>query len=108
MTPTTNQPFSDETDAQGTPTNLGGSLQLAVEGAQRWWRNFGRQELETILDFQIPSGHSLEMAAIMGFLCGRLELDTKQHWSRIQAAINTGKAKGHILVPGRDPTTGLT
>jgi len=108
MTPTTNQPFSDETDAQGTPTNLGGSLQLAVEGAQRWWRNFGRQELETLLHVTISPGDAIELAAIMGFLCGRLELDTKQHWSRIQAAINEGRATGHILVPGRDPTARLT
>lgn len=107
MTPPT-FPFADETDAQGTPTNLGGSLQLAVEGAQRWWRNFGRQELEAILHIQILPEDPIELAATMGFLCGRLELDTKQHWSRIQAAINTGRADGHILVPGKDPTRGLT
>jgi len=105
---TSSQPFQEETDAQGTPTNLGGTLQLAVEGAQRWWRNFGRTETETFSGEPIPPGSLAEAAAIFGFLCGRLELEKKQHWGNVQVALNTGKQRGQIFVPGRDPSDPLT
>ena len=97
-------PFAEDQTSDGTPTNLGGSLQLAVEGAQRWWRNFGRQELTTLLGYTPTPNSPEEAAAILGFLCGRLELEKKDHWSKVQVAINTGKARGQIFVPGRDPS----
>ena len=105
---TSSQPFQEETDAQGTPTNLGGTLQLAVEGAQRWWRNFGQAEMTSLLGYTPEHGSPEEAAAIFGFLCGRLELERKQHWGNVQVALNQGKQRGQIFVPGRDPSDPLT
>jgi len=94
--------------ALGVPSNLGGSLQLAVEGAQRWWRDMGRQEIEEMFGLEVAQNEHVQAAAVMGFLCGRLEVDKAAVWERAQVAIREGKDQGRIVVPGKDLTDLVT
>jgi len=91
-----------------TPQNPGGSLQIAVEGAKRWWEDFGRRQMEEQFGLYIEPGSDVERAAIMGFMCGRLEIDKRGHWEDTQRAIEGLRRKGIVIVGGNDPTKQVT
>ena len=97
---------------EDVPQNLGGSLQLAVEGAKRWWENFGRRELEQGLGVTIEVGSPVDgglviSAAMMAFMCGRLEIDKHERWERFQQAMERARRRGIVVVGGDDPTRGV-
>ena len=90
------------------PQNPGGSLQLAMEGAARWWRDFGRGELAKRYGDDVAEQDEVRIAAMVGFLCGRLEIDKAARWEKTQQQIEQGRRAGHIIVPGQvDPTEGV-
>ncbi len=87
------------TAASYVPRNLGGELQLAIEGAKRWWRETGKREVEEMFGNEFADQPEVEMLAIMSFLCGRLDLK-KLAEPRFQLGLADGHKKGHIILPG--------
>lgn len=95
---------------QGVPINPGGTLQLAVEGANRWWSDFGAKHFDAEFGEGLSSNPLVQAAAVSGFLCGRLELEKARlsKWQRVLAQIKAGKDMGSIRVGGKDLTDLLT
>ena len=97
---------------EDVPQNPGGSMQLAVEGAKRWWESFGRRELEQGFGVSVEVGEPVDgglvqSAAMMAYLCGRLEIDKHERWERFQQAMERARRQGIVVVGGDDPTRGV-
>ena len=98
---------------EDVPLNPGGSMQLAVEGAKRWWESFGRRELENGFGVTVEVGEPVDgglvqSAAMMAYLCGRLEIEKHERWERFQQAMERARRQGIVVVGGDDPTRSVT